>query len=266
MNLRYTLGSALVFPLLPLMYFQGKSIRKHVPRLPEAEGLEGVSPGVSSKLLRLLTIGESTIAGVGVATHREGFTGTLAEELAERLGASVQWRVYARSGYTAQRIRQKTLPRISESEVDLIVIGLGGNDAFTLNTPARWKRHIQELIAELRHRFGTAPIIFANMPPIKVFPAFTPLIKFVIGNLVEILGEELSEIVTRSPNTFYYSRKITLEDWIQRLGVEAEPADFFSDGVHPSRLTYQVWAKDLANYMLENPEIRSLLYSGDLDQ
>ncbi|MEM9675768.1 MAG: SGNH/GDSL hydrolase family protein, partial [Bacteroidota bacterium] len=98
------------------------------------------------------------------------------------------------------------------------------------------------------------------------FPAFTPLIKFVIGNLVEILGEELKEVVTKSPNTFYYSRKITLEDWIQRLGVEAEPADFFSDGVHPSRLTYQVWAKDLANYMLENPEIRSLLYSGDLDQ
>jgi len=266
MNLRYILGSAVALPLLPLMYYQGKKIRQQVPKLPEAEGVEGTSKGTNGKTLRMLTIGESTIAGVGVATHSGGFTGTLANELSAKLGTDVYWRVYARSGYTAERIRLKTLPRISESEVDLIVIGLGGNDAFTLNSPTRWKRHIRDLIADLKKRFRDVPVVFANMPPIKAFPAFTSLIKFIIGNLVEILGDELTEVVAKSPNTFCYSRKITVEDWIERLGVEAEPADFFSDGVHPSRLTYQVWARDLANFITQNPDLNKSLRQAILDQ
>lgn len=79
MNLRYTLGAICTIPFLPLMYFQGKRIKASVPELPEAKGPEGsvlVEPPASKKL-RMLTIGESTVAGIGVETHEEGFSGTL---------------------------------------------------------------------------------------------------------------------------------------------------------------------------------------------
>jgi lysophospholipase L1-like esterase len=229
------------------MYLQGRRIRSTVPRLPEATGPEGVC-GSGNGVIRLLCIGESTFAGVGVKTHEEGFAGSLAKALSERMDAAVQWKVYARSGYTARTVREKLVPRIAETEADLIVIGLGGNDAFTLNTPWAWKRDIRGLIEALRQKFGDTPIVFANMPPIREFPAFTPLIRFTIGNLVEILGEALQAITTQLPNVYFSSRTITLSDWITRLGVGARPADFFSDGVHPSRLTYQAWAKDLAAF------------------
>ncbi len=257
MNLKYIFGAIISIPLLPIMYFQGRKIRSSVPKLPEAKGEEGVSSNNSANKLTVLTIGESTIAGVGVETHDEGFSGTLADELANKLKASINWKVYARSGYTARLIKKKLISQITESRVHLLVIGLGANDTFELNTPGKWERDIKELVKELRIKFPYTPIIFTNMPPIKNFPAFTPLIKFTLGNLVEILGNQLKKVVAELDNVYYYSRKITLEDWTERLKIEIKPEEFFSDGIHPSKLTYQVWAKDIANYIITNKNILS---------
>ncbi len=257
MNIKYTIGSFLSIPFLPLMYYQGTKIRASVPRLPVAKGISGLSTGNSTSILRMLTIGESTIAGVGVDTHEEGFTGTLANELASKLRSDISWKVYARSGYTAKKVTEKIIPSIVEQSVGLIVVGLGGNDAFKLNTPKKWRIHIHELIVEIKSKFGNSPIIFTNMPPIKEFPAFTSLIKFTIGNLVEIFGQELNDVISTHQNVYYYAQKISLEDWINRLNIDAKVSDFFSDGVHPSKLTYQIWAKDLSNFMIENNEIKN---------
>lgn len=259
MHVKYLLHALLVIPLLPLMYLQGRRIRSSVPRLPEATGPEGVCGSGSKGVIRLVCIGESTFAGVGVKTHEEGFAGSLAKALSEQMDVAVQWKVYAKSGYTARTVREKLVPRITETDADLIVIGLGGNDAFTLNTPWAWQRDIRGLIDALRQKFGDTPIVFANMPPIREFPAFTPLIRFTIGNLVEILGEALHTLTARLPNVYFSSRIITIREWITRLDVGASPADFFSDGVHPSRLTYQAWAKDLAAFACENAAVAERL-------
>ena len=249
MNFKYLFGFIISLPLLPIMYLQGKRIRSQIPSLPEATGTfgESFSPIPSKTNIKLLTIGESTIAGVGVKTHEEGFTGSLAKEFSANYHCNVKWRVYAKSGYTAAKVAHKIIPKIHESDVDIIVIGLGGNDAFTLNTPAQWKKDVIRLIAAVKTKFPNAFIVFCNMPPIKEFPAFTPIIKFTIGNLVEILGEELLSITQNDPQVFYYSKIIKLKDWLNQFDSELKPTNFFSDGVHPSLLTYQTWAKDLAS-------------------
>ena len=254
MNIKYTLGAILSIPLLPIMYFQGKKIRTAVPDLPEAKGTAGRCTNLASrgKALKLLTIGESTIAGVGVETHEEGFSGTFGRELSKLLNVDVEWKVFAKSGYTACKIAEILIPKIKEKEIDLIVIGLGANDAFTLNSPHRWKKDVNHLINRLRNMFPLAPIVFCNMPPIKEFPAFTPLMKFTIGNLVEILGKTLEDLVRSHQNVFYSNEVITIEGWIDRVEVQTEEAAFFSDGVHPSQLTYQTWAKDLAGVIIRN--------------
>ncbi|MGB0524539.1 MAG: SGNH/GDSL hydrolase family protein [Flammeovirgaceae bacterium] len=251
-NAKYTLGALMSIPLLPLLYVQGKRIRASIPDLPEAINPEGKVDLNAAQTIQVLTVGESTIAGVGVETHQEGFSGTLAHTLAHKLQKNVHWKVYAKSGYTAQDVKNRITPTIQEEAVDLMVIGLGGNDAFKLNHPKRWRSQVNALVQAIREKYPQTPIVFNNMPPIKTFPAFTPSIKFVIGNLVEILGKELELLCHTLPNVHYHSRVITLEDWIHRLQVNAEPKDFYSDGVHPSKLAYQIWARDMVNFMMEN--------------
>lgn len=257
MNIKYTLGAIISIPLLPLLYLQGKKIRKTVPKLPEATGIEGKVTTGSSKSFQLITIGESTIAGVGASTHETAFTGTLATTLAEKIEADISWKVYAKSGYTTKRVTEKIIKHIVETPVDLIVIGLGGNDSFTLNSPKGWNQDIRALIARIRQSYPNPPIVFINMPPIKEFTAFTGPIKFVIGNLVIHLGKELQKVVKDYENVHYYAKELKYDDMISRLQVDAKPSDFFSDGVHPSELAYQIWAKDVANFIMAQNILKS---------
>lgn len=266
MSLRYSLGAIVSLPLLPIIYFQGKRIRKSVPQLPEAKGISGTYKidNSSEKSLKIISIGESTIAGVGVQTHEEGFTGSYAKNLAHLIQMNIDWRVYARSGYTAKRVQYKIIPKIQENHADLIVVGLGGNDAFTLNRPSKWKAEVESLIKAIQKKFPVALIVFCNMPPIKEFPAFTSAIKFTVGNLVEILGEELENLTHEMDGVYYFGESITLEQWVSKFNLKANKKDFFSDGVHPSLLTYQTWAKDVANKTFNHKEIKDRLFEKNI--
>lgn len=247
--LKYVVGAILTFPLLPVMYLQGRRIKATIPNLPEAVGVEGTCGLAKSRTLRILIMGESTMAGVGVKRHKDGFAGALAQELVGHSGEAVYWKVHAKSGSTASSVGKELLPSVQETDWDLIVIGLGGNDTFKLNHPVRWKRQIKALIDNIRLKFGNRPVVFANMPPIRDFPAFSPLMKFTLGNLVDLLGEALEEVVEEMDNAYYASDTIAVNDWMERYKTSREIFDFFSDGVHPSQLTYQILAKQLGEFI-----------------
>lgn len=191
------------------------------------------------------------MAGVGVNTHEEGFAGSLARELAPLVGASIDWHVLARSGYTAKNVTHKLVPKI-EITPDIIAISLGGNDAFTFNSSKQWGKDIQSLIDSIREKYPNVRIVFTNMPPIKAFPAFTWTIRFVIGGLVEILGDTLAKVAQRNKEVYYSSEIMDLDIWSERYDVKEDKSAFFSDGIHPSMLTYQVWAKDFARFLIRN--------------
>jgi lysophospholipase L1-like esterase len=259
-QLKYLLGAAVVVPCLPIIYFQGQLIKKSVPKLPEASGVEGMGKTAHNKAqekpFRLLCLGESTMAGVGAETHKEAIGGSIAKEISQKLKTDVFWRVYARNGYTAKRLRFKILPKIVERDFDLIVIALGGNDAFALNSPATWRKNILALLKETQELFPNTPIVFMNMPPIKEFPAFTSLIKFSVGNLVQILGSELELIVKDREEVYFSNELIEFTNWLQKYNMDGDRLAFFSDGVHPSVLSYQIWAKDVVDFIFKNKVLK----------
>ena len=255
MRLLHLLHAALAVPQLPWMYRDAQRILRSVPKLPDATGPSGVANIGAGPVFRLLCLGESTMAGVGVATHAEGFAGTLARELGTHLQREVAWNVYAKSGATVRVLIEKTLPQIAVERVDLIVIATTANDGFKLTTPDRFRRDAQEMIELLQTRFPGTPIAFTNVPPIDEFPAFTPLIKRTIGRLVRFHGEEL-ERLSKQPGVYFNAEQITLATWLEKHKVQGEVGDFFSDGVHPSGLTYQTWARDFTSYLLENEVVK----------
>ena len=232
------------------MYYDGKKIRSSVPTLPEAQGPKGIVNEALGSTVNIVCIGESTMSGVGAKTHEEAIAGTFAKSISAHLSRAVNWKVYAKKGYTAAKATELLLPQIKDQEVDLFLVALGGNDAFKLSSPKKWKNDCKFFIKVLRFKYPHTPILFCNMPPIKGFPAFTPLIKFTIGNLVEMHGEALAKLVQEFDEVFYHDEIIKLEKWSKHLKIDEDPNAFFSDGVHPSVLTYQTWAKDMARFLL----------------
>jgi lysophospholipase L1-like esterase len=235
-----------IIPLLPLLILDGNRVRKRIPILGDAHGEEG-SEGEGDPLC-ISILGESTMAGVGVQENREGFAGAFARELSAALNRQIDWSLYAKSGTTA-RTASSFGNQLGDS--DLVVVGLGGNDSFTLNSPWRWKKDIQLLISTIRKRCGTVPIVFIALPPIREFPAFTSLMQYVLGGWAALLGRVLSDVIKDEKNVFFDTRLIRLETWGKRLSPETKAEDFFCDGVHPSALTYRLWAKETILFILK---------------
>ena len=82
-------------------------VRRKVPQLEPPQDMTGVEG--SGSQLRLLVVGESTMAGIGVDSHAEGFAGTLAKELADKKQWQIDWEVIAKSGYNMQMINEELL-------------------------------------------------------------------------------------------------------------------------------------------------------------
>ena len=238
-------------PSFPVMYLQSQRIRRDIPKLPEATKPFGSVEVVGSEPFRLVTLGESTVAGVGVETHEEGFTGTLAKELSQELGRTIQWSVHAKSGYTAKKVHKLILPQVEQEKVDLFVVGLGGNDAFEFTAPYWWEKNILKLIKGIRSRFGNVPIAFANMPPVREFPAFSGLMHRAIGAQVDYLGTSLERLIRDMENVYFDNSPLDFITWVEENDLDLTEEDFFSDGVHPSILTYQKWAENYSEFLLK---------------
>lgn len=232
------------------MYFQGKETRKRIPDLPDATDVCGTIPKDGKCKVSILFLGESTVAGVGAKSHRKGFAGSMSESLAQSLNCVVDYEVIAKSGWTAKDLNKHLLDWKPNSHYDLIIIGLGGNDSFQFTSPSRWQTSIISLISTVQAKTQNCPIVFCNMPPTYDFIAFPPVLQKRIGEMTELLRTSLSQLVAEYTDVHFNDESISLLSWSEKNGLEPIPSLYFSDGVHPSTLTYQIWGKEMAEFTL----------------
>ncbi len=257
LQLIYLLGAFICAPLLPLLAWQARRVRREVRALPEAMlHRDATAPGPVPPL-RLVLLGESTIAGVGVTDQRDGIAGQLARALADSLGCAVRWQVFARNGCTARDCRREFVPLLLAEPIDLIVVGLGGNEAFTLNSPRAFRRQMGELIRSIRERHPAVPIVIPSLPPVGEFPAFPWLMRVVLGGLIRLHGLALLDLPAAEPGVHYLPGPIRLRDWLGRVPGVTDAQGFFSDGVHPNALTYGVLSREIAGAVIDRGLIPS---------
>ena len=246
----YFLGGIVIFPLIPFLYWQGWRTRKKVGRLPDAGGETcgqfGERGGEGEPALNLLAIGESTVAGVGAESHAEALAGQLARFLSlQTNGRMIRWHVLGESGITARETLQKLIPLAPDTEMDLVVIALGGNDTFKVNSPNRYVRDMSQLIEKLKRKYPKAKILLANTPMIIDFPALPEPLKTVLWRVSRLHHEALRGAAAKMENVFYF-------DEAERVG-----EDFFSDGVHPSPYGYALWSEAMIKFLLRKTDFES---------
>ncbi|NNE98580.1 MAG: hypothetical protein HKN25_06135, partial [Pyrinomonadaceae bacterium] len=116
---RFVLFGLALVPFLPLLYLQGKLVRLKVGRLPDAEGDTKGKVSSEGEALTLLAVGESTVAGVGVKTHKEALTGQFSKHLSEKTGKSIGWEAFGVSGITVRRAINELIPKVPDRKVDI---------------------------------------------------------------------------------------------------------------------------------------------------
>ncbi len=251
-DLHYYREWAKLIHQLPVAYYHGWKLRREIPDLPDAKEPSGVCNPNGSKRLRLLGIGESTISGVGVEYHKDGLIGQIAKHLStSESNLRVDWSVTAHTGYTARNTNEKLVPLLPHTPQDVVIIGLGGNDTFQMTRPSVWSAEIRKLIESVQAKYPHCVIIFGNMPAVRNFPVFTDTLKNVLALQVDYLSSCLVEICASYQCVHFLEEIVVLHEWMDKEGLsDHKPEDFYSDGVHPSALTFDYWGADIARYIL----------------
>lgn len=237
--MKYIFGGLAISPLLPFLYAQGKFVRFKVGRLPDAAGETVGQTGTGERVLNFLAIGESTIAGVGARDHTEALTGQFARHLSERTGRPVRWHALGESGITVRRTIRELLPQMPAAEMDVILVALGGNDVFGLSSPHKWRRDLSELLEKLRAQNPDAIIFVANVPMVRDFIALPNPLRYVLSRLAKLHHFNARDLIAGMENMVYFDDVKKVSD------------DFFSDGIHPSPLGYDLWSAEMVEFMLK---------------
>jgi lysophospholipase L1-like esterase len=221
--------------LLPLVALQGASTRRRVPCLPTIKmPCGGLVPG-EGKTIRVLAIGESTVAGAGLAHGDETVTAATARALARHTGRPVVWQGHGLSGATVSEATQRLLPGIAAAPADLLVVAFGVNDTITYRPPAAFAADLAALVTAARSRVGEAAVVIAGVAPLSYFPALPWPLRTILNWRSAALQEAAVGLAARLP-------RLVVERFSEPLG----PHLFAVDGFHPNMVAHTIWGEEIA--------------------
>jgi len=225
---RYQLTTVL---LAPVLFVQGRYVRRVALTLPEAAGPRNGTTG-SGPSLRLLVVGDSAAAGVGVATQTEALLGQTVAALAQM--HSVHWQLSARTGATTAGTL-KHLEKLPTAVFDVAVTSLGVNDVTAGRSLPVWLAQQQALVALLRSKFQVRRIVISGLPPVHKFPALPQPLRWYVGNQVRRFDQALAAWAQTQPDCDYVN-----------LNLDFDVSWLASDKFHPGPPVYQQWGGTIA--------------------
>ncbi|AFT71792.1 GDSL-like lipase/acylhydrolase domain protein [Alloalcanivorax dieselolei B5] len=219
--------------LSPWLLWQAKRTRATTPRLPEAGGEPSGRSGDTGPALRLLVVGESTAAGVGVGDHQQGLAAHLAAQLSRRHGRTVLWRTVGVNGIRAAALIGH-LPRAPET--DVAIISLGVNDTTGLTRRRGYRHALTALIAELRRDKAELPVYLLAVPPMQRFTALPRPLRDLLGWRAQGLDRVQQDLARTLAGVHHLAYP------------PVEGKDLLAeDGYHPSEQGYALIARTVAD-------------------
>ncbi|MGD0377184.1 MAG: SGNH/GDSL hydrolase family protein [Streptosporangiaceae bacterium] len=222
----------LAYVLAPVLIYQGRGLRRRIPRLPEAADPAGTAAG-AGPVVRLAIFGDSTAAGVGATCHQDALSGMLATAIAQRTGREVSWRAVARSGATSRTARDLVAGLVEGGwRPDIVVVAIGVNDLKNLRRLRDWDHDVAALLAAIDATAAGVPVIVCGMAPVSRFPALPQPMRAVLALRARAMDHTLRRMAA--------DRYVPVDSQMIGSGFFAE------DGFHPSSKGYRAWADALA--------------------
>lgn len=247
MKLSNELSRAGVLAFLPVVVLQGRRVRRTVERLDPAQGTTGLV-GSGGDLLRVVVVGDSVAAGVGVDHHRDSMAGQVAARLHERTGRPVAWEVLARSGADAAGVGILVHGSTTLGGADVVVVSVGVNDVKNLRSDAAWRSGLVDTLAGIVSAAPGARVFLLGLPPVDRLPSLPrPL-----ADLLGARGRRLDRIGAEVAAGFASVTRLELSG--DDLAAIHRP--FASDGFHPGAELHQVFAHAVSEQLTLNDLIR----------
>lgn len=223
----------------PLLLWQGRQVRRVAMKLPEAAGPRQGVAGEGAPKCRLLVVGDSSAAGVGVEDQQQALAAPLAAALGYRLGVAVGWQLLATTGHTAADALQALKEATDLQQADVMVTALGVNDAVAQVRPASFLKRLDALHMLARQSVGVRYTLYSGLPPVSEFPLLPQPLRAMLGRDARRLDLALSRHVDGRADQAYAPLPVppasgNVADWIA------------VDGFHPGPLAYRAWAEALA--------------------
>jgi lysophospholipase L1-like esterase len=234
---------ALKLALSPLLVAQALATRRRAPALPEAAGARRGSIG-DGEPLRLLIVGDSSAAGVGVATQDEALAGYLTRHLARHGGRRVQWALHAQSGITSAQALE-LVQRERPAPADFAVVVLGVNDVIDHVPSHRAVVQRAALADWLREHTQVREVVFAPLPPVHRFPLLPQPLRWVAGSDARRHDAALARWAATRADVHHVP-----------IALDVGPATMAVDGFHPGEPVYRACGEALAAFIVQrlNPQ------------
>lgn len=223
---------------LPIYVWQGLSVRRQSIRLAPPDAPAFVKTEGKGKELKVLIIGDSSAAGVGVDQFNDGFAGHLPHFLSKQTGKPVFCRTSGNNSATSGQIRDFVVPNLEPAPYDYIVLSLGTNDAKNFHSGKRFCKEFGGLLYALHARFPTAKIIWSGLLDLQYVPTLPSPLNKILGIRSRIIRRN-GEILCRERGAFAPN-----SNW------KPIAENFARDGFHASAKGYKAWAEELAEYIV----------------
>lgn len=235
--------SLLSWFMFPVYAWQGIRLRRRIERLLPADIPQRGILGSKEPAFKILAIGDSTIASVGMDRVEDTFTYNVANALHQRTGRAVKWRGAGGNSATAADLRDFILPHIEERDFTHIIISVGTNDMKNFHAVRTFKKQFGTLLYAMRAHYPEAKIIWAPVPDMTKIPSLTKGLARVLSwraALINDMGEQLCR-----------ERGAIFADPLPINGTDG----FARDGFHPGPEGYRIWGEHLTDQIVAREPI-----------
>lgn len=227
--------------LAPLLVAQAVATRRRAPALPEAGGERRGSVGEGPSL-RVLIVGDSSGAGVGVKTQDLALAGHLSRTLAALVPRRIDWALHAKSGITtAQALALVQAQRPAPADVAVVVLGV--NDVVDQVPSTRAVRQRAELADWLLANTGVRHVVFAPLPPMHRFPLLPQPLRWIAGSDARRHDAAVARWAATRADVSHVP-----------IALDLGPQNMAEDGFHPGEPVYRACGEALARHVATHLE------------